>query len=466
MVRDRPMADLIFTSLTRRVEIGANSYLLEIAGRRLVVDSGLHPKHDGEEALPQMGLIGDDTADAIILTHAHQDHVGSLPLLMRRQPRALTFMTEATRLLSEIMLHNSVNVMQRRREGGIGAEPLFSHREVDGITRRWNNVPLRQAFDLSGERMRPGEPTDVSVEFFDAGHILGSVGALIRGDGRTVLYTGDVNFDDQTIMQGARFPEENIDVLVLETTRGDSPAPEGFQRKTEELRFGQAIHDSFARGGSVLIPLFALGKTQEFLAMLYDFRRRGIVKECPVYIGGLSTKLTEVHDKLAKQSARQHRDLQLLDSVAPFVLAGQEAMTAVIRPGRIYALSSGMMTEKTLSNSFARQVLSDPAHSLFFVGYSDPDSPAGKIKATPQGGMVQLSPEFPAQPLRCPVEQFSFSAHSSRESLRAYVNRLRPKTVILVHGDQPAVAWFARVLAEDLPESRIVCPEPGVPVTL
>ena len=78
------MADLTFTSLTRRVEIGANSSLLEIAGRRIVVDSGLHPKYDGEEALPQMERIGDDTADAIILTHAHQDHVGSLPLLMRR----------------------------------------------------------------------------------------------------------------------------------------------------------------------------------------------------------------------------------------------------------------------------------------------------------------------------------------------------------------------------------------------
>lgn len=460
------MADLTFTNLTRRVEIGANSSLLEIAGRRIVVDSGLHPKYDGEEALPQMERIGDDTADAIILTHAHQDHVGSLPLLMRRQPRALAFMTEATRQLSEIMLHNSVNVMQRRREGGVGAEPLFSHRAIDAVTRRWIHAPLQQPFDLSGERLSAGEASDVSIEFFDAGHILGSVGALIRGDGRTVFYTGDVNFDDQTVMQGARFPEENVDVLVLETTRGDSPTPEGFQRKEEELRFGRAIQAAFARGGSVLIPLFALGKTQEFLAMLHDFRCKGIVKECPVYIGGLSTKLTEVHDRLAKQTTRQRHDLQLFDSVEPFVLAGREAMTAVIRPGRIYALSSGMMTEKTLSNSFARQVLSDPAHSLFFVGYSDPESPAGRIKAAAHGDMVQLSPDFPAQPLRCPVEQFSFSAHSTRESLRAYVNRLRPKAVVLIHGDQPAVSWFAEILQQDLPQTRVISPEPGVPIAL
>src|SRR5690606_37239528 len=113
------------------------------------------------EALPQMRLLEDDSVDAIILTHAHQDHVGSLPLLTRRQPRARTFMTEATRYLSEIMLHNSVNVMQRRQEGGQGADPLFSHREVDTVVRRWNNVPLRQRFDLSGERLNEDEPTDI-----------------------------------------------------------------------------------------------------------------------------------------------------------------------------------------------------------------------------------------------------------------------------------------------------------------
>jgi Cft2 family RNA processing exonuclease len=458
------MAATIFTNLTRSTEIGANCFSVQVGGRHLVLDSGLHPRFDGEEGLPLLTKLGDDSVDAIVLTHAHQDHVGSLPVLMRRQPRARVFMTEATRQLSGIMLHNSVNVMGKKRDDGTAGAPLFTHREVDSIERRWAPVPIQQRFDVTGERLRPDEEIDVSIEFFDAGHILGSVGAMIRADGRSIFFTGDVNFEDQTIMRGARFPEGPIDVLIVETTRGDSPTPEGFTRAAEEERFGAAIQAAFTRGGSVLVPLFALGKTQEILAMIYRFRRQGLIKESPVYIGGLSTKLTEVYDALSHQTPRQKPDLQLLDAVAPFVLAGQEAMTAQIRPGRIYALSSGMMTEKTLSNSFARQVLSDPLHSLYFVGYSDPESPAGRIRATPLHGTVQLSPEFPPQKLECPIEQFSFSAHGSRESIRDYILRVRPKTVILVHGDVPAVQWFADTLKADLPESRVVIPLPGEPI--
>lgn len=461
------MGDLTFTNLTRNVEIGANSYLLELAGRKVVLDSGLHPKLDGDVALPNLALVPDDSVDAIILSHSHQDHVGSLPVLMRRQPRAPVFMTEATRQLSDVMLHNSVNVMLKKREEGVTSYPLFTHREIDGATRRWRSIPLHQRFDLTGERLNATEEAEVSFEFFDAGHILGSVGTLIRAGGHKIFYTGDVNFDDQTIMQAARFPEEPLDVLIIETTRGDRATQEGFTRAAEELRLLEAIRDSFARGGGVLMPLFALGKTQELLAMFHEFRRRGLLRQdCPIYIGGLGAKLTEIFDKLAHQTPRKHQGLQLLDAVAPFVVAGQQAHALPMKPGRIYALSSGMMTEKTLSNTFARHVLSDPNHSLIFVGYADPDSVAGKLLAATKGDTVQVSPEFAPQTLDCKVERFNFSGHATRESLRTYVNKVRPKQVILVHGDAGAIEWFRQSLSADLPESEILTPTPGEKIPL
>ncbi len=458
------MGGFTFTNLTRRVEIGANCYCLELAGQRIVLDSGLHPRFDGPEALPDHGLIMDGAVDAIVLSHAHQDHVGSLPVLMRRQPQAPVFMTEATRQLSDVMLHNSVNVMMKKKEEGITSYPLFTHREVDLAVKRWRPAPLHTRFDVTGERLRPDEDAELSFEFFDAGHILGSVGTLIRAPGHTIFYAGDVQFDDQTVMQGARFPEEGIDTLIMETTRGDRATPEGFTRAGEELRFAPAIKAAFDRGAGVMIPLFALGKTQETLAMFYEFRRQGLLGLCPIYIGGLGTKLTEIYDKLAPHTPRQHRDLDLLNAVAPFTMAGKAASATPLKSGRIYAISSGMMTEKTLSNSFARQVLSDPQHSLFFVGYADPLSPAGRIRAAAPGDMVQLSTEFPAQPLNCDVEEFNFSAHATRESIRAYVNKLRPKKVILVHGDAPAIEWFRATLCADLPGSEILVPTPGVPL--
>ena len=460
------MGGLTFTNLTRRIEIGANCYCLDLAGKRIVLDSGLHPRFDGAAALPDFSRLPDGTADAIILSHAHQDHVGSLPVLMRRQPQAPVFMTEATRQLSDVMLHNSVNVMLKKRDEGVTEYPLFTHREVDVAFKRWRPVPLHTRFDVTGERLPPTEDAELSFEFFDAGHILGSVGTLIRAQGRKIFYTGDVQFDDQTIMQGAQFPEEELDVLIIETTRGDRATPEGFTRAGEELRFAQAIKTAFDRGAGVLIPLFALGKTQEILAMFYEFRRNGLLGLGPIYIGGLGTKLTEIYDKLAQLVPRQHPELQLLDAVAPFTMAGRAAEATPLKGGRLYALSSGMMTEKTLSNIFARQVISDPQHALFFVGYADPESPAGRLRKAAPGEIVQLSPDVPPQPLNCEVEQFNFSAHATRESLRAYVNKVRPKKIILVHGDAPAIEWFRATLTADLPGSEIVLPRPGVPLEL
>ena len=466
MFRRRHMGSLTFTNLTRDVEIGANSYLIEAAGKRVLLDSGLHPRHDGIAALPDLDLAAPDSVDAIVLSHAHQDHVGSLPVQMRRQPRAPVFMTEATRQLSEVMLHNSVNVMLKKREEGVTSYPLFGHREIDVAVRRWHSVPLHTRFDITGERMPAQEDAPLSIEFFDAGHILGSVGTLIRAEGRTIFYTGDVQFDDQTVSQAARFPEHPLDVLIVETTRGDRETPAGFTRAGEERRLADAIKAAFDRGAGILIPLFALGKTQEMLGMIYDFRRKGMLGHGPVYIGGLGTKLTEIYDKLAHQTPRQKHDLQLLDTVAPFTLAGKAAAETPLKGERLYALSSGMMTEKTLSNVFARKVLSDPAHALFFVGYADPLSPAGRIRSAAHGDMVQLSAEFPPQKLLCPVEQFNFSAHASRETLRAYVNKVQPKKVILVHGDRPAIEWFRGTLQADLPGSEILTPTPGVTIEL
>ncbi len=427
----------------------------------------MHPRIDGLGGLPNHALLADDSVDAIVLSHAHQDHLGSLPVLMRKQPNAPVFMTEPTRAASEAMLHNSVNVMMKKRDEGLAEYPLFTHREIDGCVRRWRPAPLHQRFDLAGERISRAEDADVSLELFDAGHILGSAGTLLRADGRTLFYTGDVNFEDQSIMRGARFPQEPLDVLIMETTRGDRGVPEGFTRAAEEQRLAEAIQAAFARGGGVLMPLFALGKTQELLAMFHGFRMRGLLeRDCAIYIGGLGAKLTEITDKLAHQTARQHPDLQLLDEVAPFVVGGQEASTLAIKPERIYALSSGMMTEKTVSNIVARHVLSDAKQSLIFVGYADPASPAGKIREAATGDMVQVSAEFPPQELRCQVEKFNFSGHASRESLRDYVNQVRPKKIVLVHGDLPAMNWFRETLRGDLPGSEVITPTPGEPLVL
>jgi Cft2 family RNA processing exonuclease len=458
---------LKFINLTRRTEIGANSYYFEAAGQRLVLDCGMHPKEEGEEAVPNFRALGDRVLDGIVISHSHLDHIGTLPVLMRRQPAARIFMTEATAEIGNLLLHNSVNVMTRQREEiGVSVYPLYTHRETDRATDRWRSCPWRQPFTLAGERASPREKDGLTVEFVEAGHVLGAAGVILRAEGRTIFYSGDVNFDDQTITKGAVFPESGVDVLIIETTRGDSPLPDGFTRAAEELRLAAASDRAFKRGGCILMPVFALGKTQEALAMFYKFRREKLLGEFPIYIGGLSTKMTEVYDRRALTTRRLLPRLQLLEEVEPFVLNGQNIHESPPRAGGIYALSSGMMTPKTLSNIFARRVLENPRHSIFFVGYADPQSPAGILKTAQPGDLVSLDPDEPAQPLRCQIEQFQFSAHASRESIVRYVKQLAPKKIVLVHGDVPAVEWTRATLAAELPGSEVIVPAPGVEMEL
>jgi len=452
-------------NLTRRTEIGANSYYLEMGGQRLVLDSGMHPKFEGEEALPNLNALGGRRLDAIIISHSHQDHIGTLPVLMRRQPQARVFMTEPTAEIGSTLLHNSVNVMTRQREDhGTTLYPLFTHRETDRISERWQSCALRQTYTLSGERV-PANAGETTFEFFDAGHVLGSTGVLLRAEGRTVFYTGDVNFDDQTIARAAVFPEEKIDILIMECTRGDTPVPPTWSRAGEEKRLILAVENAFTRGGCVLIPVFALGKTQEVLAMLYKLRREKTL-DFPIYIGGLSSKISEIYDRRAQMGRRQLLRLRLLDELRPFVLNSETIHDAGTRAGRVYALSSGMMTPKTLSNIFAQRIVDQPRHSIFFVGYADPESPAGILRNALPNEQVTIDPEEAPQRVRCHIDQFQFSAHASRESLIAFAERLAPEKILLAHGDPPAVEWMRARLALDLPKSEVIVPTPGMEIEL
>ena len=449
--------------LGREQGIGANSYLLEAGQTRLVLDAGLHPKREGPEASPRFSLLADGgpPPTAAFLTHAHQDHVGSLPILTRLFQQTPVFMTPQTARIADTMLHNSVNVMGRQREERNQPEAvLFTHRGVEMSRQGWLPRPVDLNFDWRGERLGP-HTTEEGFCFHPAGHILGSAGVTLRLGGRSVFYTGDVHFRDQTLMQAASFPESGIDVLIMETTRGDTPTDPAYTREREKERLAAVIREAVAADASITIPVFALGKTQELLAMVWEMKRDGHIPHLPMYVGGLSTKITEIYDSFCGEPGRGHRDLSLLHEVAPYVVSGRDIDSLRPRKRCLFALSSGMLTENTLSNIFVRHILEDPRQHLAFVGYSDPESPAGKLRAAAPDSEVLLHERLPPLRKRCQVHEFNFSAHAPREDLLAYAVRLRPSTIVLVHGDPPAQEWFRQELARELPGTRVCLPQPG-----
>src|SRR5512141_2290931 len=223
------------TNLNPDSDIGASAWFVEVEGNRL----------------PMLGLVKDQELDAIAISHCHHDHVGSLPVALRYFPQAHVLMTELSYFLIQRVLHNSVNVMKRQRdELGIREYPLFSHDEVDEI------APLFQGFKYNREvdwaafhKTRAGflSPT---LEFFDAGHALGSAGILVSGQRERFFYTGDVCFHDQTILRAARFEGVKSDVLLMETIRGDRALPAGFSRAKEIERLTASIQRALQGNGS------------------------------------------------------------------------------------------------------------------------------------------------------------------------------------------------------------------------
>ena len=453
---------ITFTNLSRSVEIGSNCYLLDMDGSRIVLDSGMHPKKEGAEAAPDFSLIGAADPDCIFITHSHLDHIGTLPVLQDKYPAAEVIMTEGTAAIGDAMLHNSVNVMTAKRtQEGIVEYPFFTHGELEHATRNWMPRPYNAPF-------RTGRNGEVLATLFDAGHILGSCGVQLEStSGKTVFYTGDVQFENQTLIAGADFPESGVDILILESTHGVTERAADYTRAKELRRFADTIREVLEGGGAVLIPVFALGKSQGLLCEIGKFKKKGLIPDVPVYFGGLSSKITAVFDKLADSTPRLNPGYRLRESVETHGLPKQGREPLVASPGNIYLVSSGMMSEHTVSHLLAEQVMPHPNDGILFVGYSDPDSPAGKIKAAPHGEPLKLRAKGgQAYPLNCRVESFDFSGHATRDALVEFAASLTPKKVILVHGDPPALAWMQQHIQAALPNAEVIIPEPGKAIRL
>src|SRR5215813_2942214 len=333
------------TNLNPDSGIGASAWFVEIEGNRLLMDAGTHPKFEGGESLPLFDVVKDQELDAIAISHCHHDHVGSLPVALRYFPRAHVLMTELSYFLVERVLHNSVNVMKRQRdELGIREYPLFTHDELDEIAPLFQGFKYNREVDwASFEKARAGflSPT---LEFCDAGHALGSAGIMVRAQKETLFYTGDVCFHDQTILKSARFEDIKADVLIMETTRGNRVLPNGFSRETEIERLSHAIQRVLERKGSILIPTFALGRTQEILALLAVLIGEGKVRPQPIYIGGLGRVFTEIYDLEAHRTYRQYPNLQLHEALNLVVLEQGQLEKMRLSGGRIFVLTAGMMT--------------------------------------------------------------------------------------------------------------------------
>lgn len=445
--------------------VGASAWFVDIEGRQLLLDAGTHPKREGRESLPLYHLIKDEAVEAIAISHCHHDHVGSLPIALRYFPKAQVLMTQLSYFIVERVLHNSVNVMLRQREElGIREYPLYTHDELDEIAYLFEGFKYNREIPWGMlDRSRSSSPSP-SIEFYDAGHALGSSGIMVRGEKETLFYTGDVCFHDQTLLKAARFEDVQADVLIMETTRGSRGVPAGYTREREAARLAEAIQRVLARKGDILLPVFALGRTQEILAQLCLLMRAGQIPKQQIYIGGLGRVFTEIYDLEAHRTHRQHTNLILHEALNLVVLDAGQLRSMKLNGSRLFVLTAGMMSEKTAAHDLALRMIGDEKQAIFFVGYADPDTPGGRLKAAKPGETFMFSPSGGEVTKCCEVQDFDLTAHANREDLIEFVGQVSPRTVILGHGDDDAQGWVEEQIRARYPKIRVMQSAPGLSV--
>jgi Cft2 family RNA processing exonuclease len=442
-----------FTDLNPHGGIGANCSLCEVDGFRFVIDSGLHPKFAGAESLPVHSFLERNSLDFIILTHCHLDHLGSLPLLSREHPDAPVFLSYGSSIIARRMLSNSISVMRRQRsELNLQELPLYGRGDLSSLYDRMKTVPIGKPMIVE----KDGRSLEVTLHH--AGHIAGAVSVGIQSKKERIFFTGDVLFNDQRTLDGAIPPLDPVDVLITETTRGSTPRDPSRQRENEMVNLLEETRKTLSKGGSVLIPVFALGRMQEMLVVLDEAFRRKALPKVPVFCSGLGMDLVNHFHEVAKNSEHLHFSRKVLKSM------GARPLPRRLEPGRelpmrgIYLVSSGMLVERTPSYMLAPSILKDDRNSILFIGYCDPSTPGGKLLEAQPGQPFEFEAIDWSEPVRAKIRQFDLSGHADREELLALAEKLSPKSIFLHHGDPESRDWFSQAL-EPL-KARLFDPQP------
>jgi cleavage and polyadenylation specificity factor subunit 3 len=438
-------------------EIGANCYYLNIAGTGIILDCGMHPQKTGLDSLPDFSLIKNLPVDYVLISHAHQDHLTSLPFLVKQHPYIKIITSRQTRELAELTLHNSVSIMRKELTKDDSFQ-FYTHDEIELLSQTIDFKPNNEVFEIEGYKHKSSEP--IKVTFHDAGHILGSVSILIEHEGKKIFYTGDINLTNQTMLKGCELPKQKVDTLILECTYGATDSTSILSWSKEAERFASAANKILNQGGSILIPVFALGKMQEILSTIWKLMQKNKLTVVDIFTGGIGTKINRLYDTNRYLVNMMDSEFQLKS--IPFKNLNEiENTEDFFNDPCIVVASSGMMVEGTASYNFGKRWLKQSNSAIFIVGYMDESTPGYKIANAVKGGKIKLTKFSDEEIVKCSIEKFRFSAHSKREELVGIIRKLQPEKAILIHGDLEAIDWVGNQILKNFKNVRVSQAEIG-----
>ena len=428
-------------------EVGRAAYVLSTPETRVLIDCGDKPGSDDAPYLqvPEALGAGANSLDAVVLTHAHLDHSALIPLLFKYGYDGPIYTTEPTRDLMGLLQLDYLDVAVKE-----GRTPPYSSEMVREAIKHTITVEYGDVTDIA---------PDLKLTFHNAGHILGSsVTHFHVGDGfYNIAFSGDIHYTPTRLFNGAVNDFPRVETLVLESTYGGRNDYQTDQEDSER-KLIDLINDTYDRGGKVLIPAFAVGRSQEIMLVLEEAMRSGAIPSMPIHLDGMIWEATAIHTAYPEYLRDELRDRIFHEDANPFLAEefnhideGDEERAAIAEGDPAIILStSGMITGGPIM-SWLRHLGPDPDSQLVFVGYQAQGTFGRRIQSgwteVPVGGdrdgrRDSLTLQFDVATVD------GFSGHADRGGLESFVETMnpRPEKVLCVHGDERSVQDLSSAL--------------------
>ncbi|SFF96385.1 hypothetical protein SAMN04488063_0949 [Halopelagius inordinatus] len=429
-------------------EVGRASFVVSTPETRILVDCGDKPGSDDVPYLqvPEALGSGANSLDAVVLTHAHLDHSALIPLLFKYGYDGPIYTTEPTRDLMGLLTLDYLDVATKE-----GRTPPYESEMVREAIKHCIPLEYGDVTDIA---------PDVKLTFHNAGHILGSaVSHFHIGDGLyNVAFSGDIHYDDTRLFNGAVNDFPRVETLVLESTYGGRNDYQTDQEHSEENLI-EIINETYDKGGKVLVPAFAVGRSQEIMLVIEEAMRSGKIPSMPVHLDGMIWEATAIHTTYPEYLRDELRDRIFHEDENPFLadefnhIDGGEDERQEVADGEpaIILSTSGMVTGGPIM-SWLRHIGPDPDSRLVFVGYQAQGTLGRRIQngwdEIPVNGRDGRGRSDTLQ-LKMDVETVDgFSGHADREGLENFVKTMnpRPEKVLCVHGDERSVQDLSSAL--------------------
>lgn len=419
-------------------EVGKSCIEIQTGSKRYIMDAGIKFTKYGNEYPKMLDKI--HTLDGIFLSHAHLDHSGALPMLEHKNLNCPIYTTKLTWKTTNLLLQDSYHLEKLKH-----THPAYVQRDIKKVEEDLRFITYDKKYETHDGKIK--------FQYLNSGHIPGGASILMKIEGKTLLYTADVNTEETNLMVQSNIDQlQDIDILITENTYGDRPHP-----PREDCQSGliDAVNKCIKGGGSALIPVFSVGRSQEILLLLDKLQN-----DIEIYLDGMARKLTDIYVKSDDPYIQNKELLDKMYKRAKLITHPRQREEIAKKKGIVILSTSGMVQGGPVI-TYTEHMIHDPNNYIILTGF--------QAKGT-NGRHIFEDKMFyhnhQTYKVKAHVEKFDFSAHYGQDSIREMQRKINPKILILQHGDLGALCESKEYAKENLKDTITILPSIGQEINI